>query len=330
MSKIENSATFNFTDKELIKTINNWIDYLEFEKGYSDHTISSYQRDLKFFLNFIREYKKEDEKKLSLNDLSNLDTMDFRAYLSDRKNNNKTSSSIARNLSTIKTFYKFLSNNKLCKNAAITAIKSPKKPRKLSKAIEFVDVEKILDKFDVVYDDEKGERLWQAKRDKAFFTLIYGCGFRISEALSLNVGDVKNTDTIKIKGKGNKERIVPLLDFVEKIINDYIKACPYNLKQEDSLFVGARGDRLTARVAQRDMKKVREYLMLPEYVTPHSLRHSFATHLLSNGVDLRTLQELLGHASLSTTQIYTKVNIEKLMKTYNKTHPRAVNSKKDK
>ena len=150
------------------------------------------------------------------------------------------------------------------------------------------------------------------------FTLLYGCGLRISEALSLNIGDISNENYLRIKGKGNKERIVPLLPEVVDSINDYLSKCPYKMRTGEPLFVGARGERLLPRIVQRQMKKIRTYLGLPDSITPHALRHSFATHLLANGTDLRSLQELLGHASLSTTQRYTDVSIEKMTEEYQK------------
>jgi integrase/recombinase XerC len=168
---------------------------------------------------------------------------------------------------------------------------------------------------------------WQAARDHALFTLIYGCGLRISEALGLRVGDVpppeKNGDAITILGKGNKQRVVPLLPIVKERIAHYLALCPYTLGKRDALFVGARGQKLNPGVVQRQMRKVRAYLGLPETATPHALRHSFATHLLAGGGDLRTIQELLGHASLSTTQRYTEVDAKRLIDVYKDTHPRA-------
>ena len=165
------------------------------------------------------------------------------------------------------------------------------------------------------------KKAWQGLRDAAIFSILYGSGLRISEALALNIGDINHNDFLKIKGKGNKERIVPLLSVVKESINAYLAACPYKLTDNDALFVGARGDRLSPRIVQRSLEEIRKQLGLPDTLTPHALRHSFATHLLAEGTDLRSIQELLGHASLTTTQRYTDVQIDTLQKEYAKAHP---------
>ena len=176
--------------------------------------------------------------------------------------------------------------------------------------------------FDIIDEAQKGSKEpWIGYRDMAIITLLYGCGLRISEALSLNIKDIDNEEFIKIRGKGNKDRYVPLLPIVLERINKYINNCPYKFKQNDALFLGVRGERLSPRIIQRKIQKIRMKLNLSENVTPHTLRHSFATHLLAQGTDLRSIQELLGHSSLSSTQIYTEVELNKIKEEYEKAFP---------
>lgn len=246
-------------------------------------------------------------------DLAKLEVRDFRAYLSQRAARHIDKSSLARELSTLKNFFKWLARYDILRNPALSVIRTPRRAKVLPKALEVNDTFNVIDEAQNLASNS-----WQGLRDMAIFTLLYGCGLRISEALSLNVGDIGNNDFLRIKGKGNKERIVPLLPVVVENINKYLAECPYQPKQGEPLFLGARGDRLVPRIIQRQMQKIRAYLGLPDNLTPHALRHSFATHLLAEGTDLRSIQELLGHASLTTTQRYTDVQIETLKKEYDK------------
>ena len=246
-------------------------------------------------------------------DLAKLEVRDFRAYLSQRATRHIDKSSLARELSTLKNFFKWLARYDILRNPALSVIRTPRRAKVLPKALEVNDTFNVIDEAQNLASNS-----WQGLRDTAIFTLLYGCGLRISEALSLNVGDIGNNDFLRIKGKGNKERIVPLLPVVVENINKYLAECPYQPKQGEPLFLGARGDRLVPRIIQRQMQKIRAYLGLPDNLTPHALRHSFATHLLAEGTDLRSIQELLGHASLTTTQRYTDVQIETLKKEYDK------------
>ena len=198
-------------------------------------------------------------------------------------------------------------------NTAISVISSPRRAKVLPKALDVDDTFKVLETVEKLASEK-----WQGLRDVAILTILYGCGLRISEALSLNVGDIGHNDFLKIKGKGNKERLVPLLPVVKEKINAYLAACPYDIKPGEALFLGARGERLSPRIVQRTLEKIRGILGLPDTLTPHALRHSFATHLLAAGTDLRSIQELLGHASLNTTQRYTDVQIDKLQRDYQK------------
>ena len=276
-------------------------------------TLDAYSRDLSLFFEFMQEYLKHQPQAA---DLQKADIRLFRAYLSARAARRVERSSIARELSTLKNFYRWLARNDIFENTALSIISSPRRPKILPRAL---DVSETFEVLDIAGDFAKKE--WQGLRDIAIFTTLYGCGLRISEALSLNLGDIGNNDFLKIRGKGNKERLVPLLPVVKEKINAYLKACPYDIKNGEALFLGARGERISPRIVQRTLEKIRAYLGLPDNLTPHALRHSFATHLLANGTDLRSIQELLGHASLATTQRYTEVQIETLQKEYRKAHP---------
>ena len=296
--------------REIKQLIAQWQSWLLNERRYSPHTLDAYSRDLSGFFDFAAEHL---GKVPETADLAKLEVRDFRAYLSQRAARHIDKSSLARELSTLKNFFKWLARYDILRNPALSVIRTPRRAKVLPKALEVNDTFNVIDEAqNLAYNS------WQGLRDTAIFTLLYGCGLRISEALSLNVGDIGNNDFLRIKGKGNKERIVPLLPVVVENINKYLAECPYQPKQGEPLFLGARGDRLVPRIIQRQMQKIRAYLGLPDNLTPHALRHSFATHLLAEGTDLRSIQELLGHASLTTTQRYTDVQIETLKKEYDK------------
>ena len=299
----------------VIRAIDDWRQWLAVERNCSRHTLDAYSRDLAAFMDFLTDHVGQP---IGLKDLEGLTAADFRAYLARRAGDGLTKSSTARGLSSLRNFFRFLERRGLAANAAIGAVRTPKLPRGVPKPLSVEDAKGALDVVVDLHDDP-----WQAARDHALFTLIYGCGLRISEALSLRVGDIPEGDAITILGKGNKQRVVPLLAIVKDRIAEYLTLCPHKLGKRDALFVGARGQKLNPGVVQRQMRKVRAYLGLPETATPHALRHSFATHLLAGGGDLRTIQELLGHASLSTTQRYTEVDAARLIDVYRDTHPRA-------
>lgn len=296
--------------REIKQLIAQWQSWLLNERRYSPHTLDAYSRDLSGFFDFAAEHL---GKVPETADLAKLEVRDFRAYLSQRAARHIDKSSLARELSTLKNFFKWLARYDILRNPALSVIRTPRRAKVLPKALEVNDTFNVIDEAQNLASNS-----WQGLRDMAIFTLLYGCGLRISEALSLNVGDIGNNDFLHIKGKGNKERIVPLLPVVVENINKYLAECPYQPKQGEPLFLGARGDRLVPRIIQRQMQKIRAYLGLPDNLTPHALRHSFATHLLAEGTDLRSIQELLGHASLTTTQRYTDVQIETLKKEYDK------------
>lgn len=297
-------------DKELAKLIQRWTEWLRTQRNYSPHTIRSYLSDLNIFLEFI------NKKRVSLQDLKKLDVRDFRNFFSLRARREIRKASIAREESSVRNFFKWLDNNDIMQNTAIFQISSPKLPKVLPRSLDVSTTFDIIDKA-----NENCSEPWLGIRDMAIFTLLYGCGLRISEALGLNVEDIGNTDFLKIRGKGNKDRYVPILPIVVKRIEEYKKCCPYRLEAGKALFLGAKGERVKPRIIQRKLQKIRTALNLPANVTPHALRHSFATHLLAQGSDLRSIQELLGHASLSSTQRYTDVNLEKIQKEYKKAFP---------
>ena len=285
---------------EVVSFIHRWQNWLKDERRYSLHTLDAYSRDLSVFFDFLKDYLKR--------------VHGFRAFLSARAARHIDKNSLAREISTLRNFFKWLNRSKILKNEDISVIVNPRRPKILPKALDVTQIFNLLKK------SEKNQD-WQGLRDTAIFTILYGCGLRISEALALNVGDITHNDFLRVKGKGNKERIVPLLPLVKENISAYLAACPYKLTNGEPLFLGARGDRISPRIIQRNLEKLRRELGLPDTVTPHALRHSFATHLLAEGTDLRSIQELLGHASLSTTQRYTDVQIETLQKEYLKAHP---------
>lgn len=300
--------------------IQKWLTYLSDERRLSDKTITSYQEDAKEFFTFLQNYlNKSSDKK----DLETLTITDFRAFLSWRRENNIETSSMARGISSLKNFFKYLMRQNILKNTAIMSVHSARSKRLLPHPLS-VDQAKTFLKV----AEQINKKSWAAKRDKALFTLMYGCGLRIAEALSLNVGDVDPMpETLCIRGKGNKDRLVPLLPVVQMTLKKYL-ACHPAKRPQIPLFVGAQGDRMNPGVVQRTVRQIRQKMQLPETVTPHALRHSFATHLLQNGGDLRSVQELLGHRSLSATQRYTEVTTADLEKVYRRAHPRAYSSAK--
>ncbi len=294
-----------------------FINYLIQTKNYSVHTASAYEMDIRDFIKFYTNFNGAD---IFINDMSRADTITFRAWLADRQRRQLAHKSTARALSSLRGFYKFLAKNYKVKNDAIGLISSPKVPRKLSKAIEVSDVQHMH----TAIKELDASEPWIAARDWALVVLIFGCGLRISEALSLTNADITNrTDSLRILGKGGKERIVPVLPAVVDAIEKYTKLRPFGSAPEDNLFRSVRGLPMSPRMAEKVIERLRHYLQLPDYVTPHALRHTFATALLAGGADLRSLQELLGHSSLSTTQLYTKVNMAEIMNIYENAHPLA-------
>ena len=300
----------------VIAVIDDWRAWLAHERRISGHTLDGYGRDLRKFLQFITGHLGYPP---GLQDLEALKPRDFRGYLASRHAEGLARSSTARAMSTLRNFFRFMERRGVVENAAIGAIKTPKVPHSVPKALTMEDALTT-----VITVGDLSDEPWIGKRDTAVMLLLYGCGLRIGEALGLDRGQVpEEEDSIVVTGKGDKQRLVPVLPVVGSAIRDYVEACPFDLAPDGPLFVGKRGKRLQARVIQRQMGILRARLGLPETATPHALRHSFATHLLAGGGDLRTIQELLGHASLSTTQRYTEVDAGRLKAVYDDAHPRA-------
>lgn len=297
--------------------VTEFIQHLIKTKKYSSHTVAAYEGDIDDFLKFYERFNGTPPLPC---DLGRVDTICFRAFLADRQRRGLSHKSTARTLSSLRGFYKFIATHYDIQNEAIGLISSPKVPRNLSKAIDPIDVQNMQDAIRAI----DTQNPWIAARDWALVLLLFGCGLRISEALSLRNIDVRGRpDVLRIHGKGNKERLVPVLPVVWDAIERYIDLRPFGNDINDELFRSVRGLSMSPRMAEKVVESLRNYLQLPDYVTPHALRHTFATALLAGGADLRSLQELLGHSSLSTTQLYTKVNMAEISNIYANAHPRA-------
>ncbi len=305
-------------DEETREKIRSWLNWLEQERRASLATLDSYRQDAMAFFKFMRAHRGEI---LSLSELESLTRSDFRSWMAAERARGLSASSSARALSAIKNLFRYLARRSACANGAIGQLRGPKIPRAVPKPLNVAEALEAIDSVSTL-----AEEPWVGKRDMALLMLLYGSGLRIAEALSLNRRDIPeqgSIETLRIKGKGNKERLAPMLPTVLDAIRDYRHHLPYGGGAGDPLFVGERGARLNPRIVQRRLADLRLQLGLPESATPHSLRHSFATHLLGAGIDLRALQEMLGHASLSTTQRYTDIDAAGLLDTYRAAHPRA-------
>lgn len=303
--------------EDIRKPLCRWQDYLRFEKNYSSHTLRAYASDVAHFLKFLHSYHEEQP---SIAMVADADLRDFRAWLSNKAmKDDAKNTSRARSLSGVKNFLKWMDSSGLAHNAKIHLMQAPRRPHGLAKAVDQIHIGDLLKSANLHAKSD-----WQGRQNFALFMLLYGCGLRIQEALSLNIGDLPpaGDKALRITGKGRKERVVPLLDPVRGAVEVAIGLCPFDTSKSAPIFYGARGGRLHQGVAQRMMRELRASLGLPDTATPHALRHSFATHLLENGANLREIQELLGHASLSTTQRYTEINAAEMMRIYQKAHPR--------
>ncbi len=299
---------------DLNAQLEKWACYLRDEKRLSRHTLRAYTSDVRALIEFLSVHHGTI---IALHHVADANITDFRGFLSREALSGRGNTSRARTLSGIKNFIAWLDRHGVLHNAAARLIRSPKRPHKLPKALSIDDSFKLL-----FTPGDAGD--WTDARNRAIFALLYGCGLRIDEALSLNISDLPAPDhPLRILGKGQKERIVPLLAPVRVMIDQYRAACPFPETKERPLFMGIKGGRLNQGMAQKALRHLRVALNLPSSATPHVLRHSFATHLLENGANLREIQELLGHASLSTTQIYADINAEELIRVYKKAHPRA-------
>ena len=304
---------------DLAAVVDRWQRWLTHERRASAHTLAAYRRDLAGFLSFLAGHL---GKPACLADLPALTRADFRAWLAARSAAELQATSTARALSVVRNFFRFLAKHENLNNAVLSTVRTPRLPRSVPKALTAAEAAEAVE----AVGDGSGEP-WIVKRDTAILALLYGCGLRLGEALALNRRDAPHARSDEIAslivmGKGRKQRAVPVLPAVAAAIADYLDACPFAGDGESPLFRGARGARLNPRLVQLRLEQLRARLGLPQSATPHALRHSFATHLLAGGGDLRAIQELLGHASLSTTQRYTEVDTAALLAVYDKAHPR--------
>jgi integrase/recombinase XerC len=291
-----------------------WLKTLAHERRMSAHTLRAYGDDAARFIAFLAEHRGGP---VTLATLQTLKPADVRAFLTARRAQGLGPQGVQRAVAAIRSFYRYLEREDLADGGAVRAVRSPKLPRTLPRPLSETDAQRAIE--DAGNEDEP----WIAGRNAALITLLYGTGLRISEALSLKRGDVPLGESITVVGKGKKERAVPVLAAVREAIDAYVKLCPFAPARNAPLFASRRGKPMSAREAQALMQRVRGRLGLSARATPHALRHSFATHLLQNGGDLRAVQELLGHASLSTTQRYTEVEGARVLAVYDAAHPRA-------
>ncbi|MGG7516932.1 tyrosine recombinase XerC [Allorhizobium undicola] len=303
-------------DADLLERRQAWLKALAGERRLSANTLLAYERDTRQFLAFMTEYL---GGLVALAEISALKPADLRAFLAFRRKDGAGARSLGRHLAGIRSFLRYLERQGLANAAGANALRAPRQPKSLPKPLSPEQAERV-----VTREEQLQEEPWIAARDAAVLTLLYGCGLRISEALDLTPSDFAGEATsLRVTGKGGKTRMVPLLPVVVSAVETYQALCPHALPPQEPLFRGQRGGKLQQGIIQRQMQKMRAALGLPQSATPHALRHSFATHLLSSGGDLRSIQELLGHASLSTTQVYTGVDAARLLDVYERAHPRA-------
>jgi integrase/recombinase XerC len=303
---------------DLQHAVGQWLSWLAHERRVAELTRAAYARDVVQFLSFLVRHQGELPH---LSSLAKLGRGDFRAWMAARQSEGIEARSLARALSALRNLFRFLSRRGLAANGAVASLRAPKLPRAVPKPLTVGEALDVVDEAASLQDED-----WIGKRDTAILMLLYGAGLRIGEAVSLNRRDLPEKGEARIltvTGKGRKTRVVPLLPGVVAAVRAYLKACPWGGTGSDPLFMGAKGGRLNPRLVQKAMQTLRLALGLPETATPHALRHSFATHLLGAGGDLRAIQELLGHSSLSTTQRYTDVDAQHLLQVYQAAHPRA-------
>lgn len=301
---------------DLTGSIARWLTHLELNEGRSPETIEAYERDLRVFLAYLRSHLGHNP---CLGDLDRLDIKIFRGFMATRRREGLTSRSLSRTMSALRTYIRWLDSTGTSANRAIFRVGMPKLPHAVPKPLTIEKAGAVVEAIG------ENEDTWVGARDTAVLLLLYGSGLRISEALALTPRDAPTPgrDVILVTGKGEKERLVPILPITQAAIERYIGLVPFMLEPDAPMFRGAKGGPLSPRIIQLAIARLREGLQLPPTATPHALRHSFATHLLSAGADLRQIQELLGHASLSTTQVYTEVDRAQLLRVYDAAHPRA-------
>jgi integrase/recombinase XerC len=313
----------HFAHPEVAELARAWLDWLAHQRRQSPATVKAYRTDLYGFVAFCAEHQGEPP---TLDGLLGLGAADFRAWLAARHRRGLAKRSTARALAAVRSFYRFLDRQHGRHNPAAAALRTPRLGQRLPRPLSEPHVATLLDEWEL-HGAIEDTAIWIAKRDLALCLLLYGAGLRIGEALALDRGTLGEpfaaVRTLTVTGKGGKQRLVPILPEIALALADYLAACPHPAEKTAPLFVGLRGKRLQDAVVRRRMQRLRRRSGLPENATPHALRHSFATHLLAGGADLRVIQELLGHASLSTTQGYTAVEGERLMQLYHQAHPRA-------
>ncbi|WP_299826718.1 tyrosine recombinase XerC [uncultured Roseobacter sp.] len=292
-----------------------WLSHQRALKGAAPNTVTAYQGDVVEFLAFITEHKGERQ---GLAALARITVTDMRAWMAQARGNGIAARSLARKLSAVKAFYQWLAEREGFEPTAVLSVRAPKFQKKLPRPLAEDAARNLIDAIEL-----QSEKPWVAARDVAVVTLLWGCGLRISEALGLTGAEAPLPDVLRILGKGGKERVVPVVPAARTALDAYLKLCPYPLEPDQPLFRAIRGGPLGAGAIQKVMARARMQLGLPASATPHAMRHSFATHLLDAGGDLRAIQELLGHASLSTTQAYTAVDTARLMEVYDRAHPKA-------
>ncbi len=295
--------------------LQHWLDSLRALEGRSENTQNAYRGDVTEFLSFMTLHHSERQ---GLAALERITVSDMRAWMADQRGSGVGARSLARKLSAVKSFYRWLAEREGFEPTTVLSTRAPKFTKKLPRPLAEDAARAMIETVEMQSTSD-----WVAARDVAVVTLLYGCGLRISEALSLTGQDAPLPETLRILGKGDKERIVPVIPAARAAVDRYLRLCPHPQSPEAPLFRGVRGGALNPSAIQGVMAKARMQLGLPATATPHAMRHSFATHLLSAGGDLRAIQELLGHASLSTTQTYTAVDTARLMEVYNRAHPKA-------
>ena len=315
----DQSLTFPDAAADLASQARSWLAHLRGERRMADHTTAAYARDIRQFMAFLRDHNGEPP---SLATLNTLKTIDIRAFMAMRRQEGVGNRTLLRQLAGVRSLMRHLERAGLAKASVFSTIRAPKLARSLPKALTAQDARAVVSAQAHAGDPREP---WILARDSAALALLYGAGLRISEALGILRKDapVAGVDTLRIVGKGQKTRMVPIIAPVQQAIGEYIALCPLPLPANGPLFVGARGGPLSPRILQLTIERLRGALGLPDSATPHALRHSFATHLLGRGGDLRTIQELLGHASLSTTQVYTAIDSARLLDAWKSAHPRA-------
>ncbi|MGE0501135.1 MAG: tyrosine recombinase XerC [Rhizobiaceae bacterium] len=305
------------TRPDLSKARESWLASLASERRLSPQTLEAYERDTRQFFHFLTGHLGGPP---GLSDISELKPADLRAFLARRRSGGAGPRTLGRGLAGVRSLLRHLERRGLANAAGAATMRAPRQPKSLPKPLTATDARRV-----VATDEQLAAEPWVAARDAAVLTLLYACGLRISEALGLSGAEFAGAaqPVLRVTGKGGKTRLVPVLPVAMAAVDEYRRLCPYHLDADGALFRGVRGARLDPAIVQRAMARLRGALGLPDTATPHALRHSFATHLLVRGGDLRTIQELLGHASLSTTQVYTGVDTDRLLAVYEAAHPRA-------